>query len=536
MKPDLVMVSGGQTGADRAALDWAIKNGFPHGGWCRKGRKAEDGMIPSAYQLQETPDDDSLQRTEWNVRDADGTVILSLTPELSGGSRKTEESARAHKKPVLHLHAGQGIEVAGAQLREFVQTHGITRLNVAGPRQSEEPEIGGFVRQALSAAFLKGNAATRGRLASLDALRGLDMFWIVGGSAVAQALAKASGQSWLDWVPVQMKHVPWDGFHFIDLIFPLFLFMIGVAIPYALGKRRSRGDRLVRIYGHVFFRVAVMIVLGMMVNGSLLTFDPSKFELTYSVLQMLALGYLVATILFLHLGLRSQIIATVGMLVGYWVLLAFVPGPGHELGRFQEGCNVGDWVTEYLFGKWRGHQIGWVVGILGHASTAMLGVFAGQLLRSGLGEREKLRWLAVLGAGCLLAGVLWSGWLTEWFPGAWSRWPIWFPIIKVRWTSSYVLYAGGMSFLLLALSYLIIDVLGYRRWAVPFMAIGVNSIFAYMAWSLCSSAFRRVSEVFLGGLKPYVGPWHEAILAAGALAVLWALLGYMYRKGTLIRI
>ena len=379
-------------------------------------------------------------------------------------------------------------------------------------------------------------AARSSRLASLDVLRGLDMFWIVGGGQMVAAAAKASGQSWLAWVPVQMSHVAWDGFHFYDLIFPLFLFMIGVAIPYALGKRLQRGDSRASIYGHLIFRVIVMIVLGMMVNGSLLTFDPKKFELTYSVLQMLALGYFVAAVLFLNLGLRDQIIATAAMLLGYWALLAFVPGPGHVIGQFREGCNMGDWVTEYLFGKWRGQQIGWVIGILGHASTAMLGVFAGHLLRSGLNAWKKLRWLVVLGVSCLAAGFIWSGWLTEWFPGAWSQWPIWFPIIKVRWTSSYALYAGGISFLLLALCYFIIDVRGHRRWATPFMAIGANSIFAYMAWQLCSSAFRRVAEVFLGGLKLYAGPWHETIIAAGTFAVLWMLLGYLYRKGTFIRI
>lgn len=375
-----------------------------------------------------------------------------------------------------------------------------------------------------------------GRLASLDALRGLDMFWIVGGGAVVQAAAVASGKPWLAWVPVQMKHVPWEGFHFIDLIFPLFLFMIGVAIPYAMSKRLNRGDSLASIYGHIVFRVAVMIVLGMMVNGGLLTFDPTKFELTYSVLQMLALGYLVACLIYLNFTLRCQIIATAAMLIGYWMLLAFVPGPGHEIGKFQAGCNLGDWVTEWMFGKWRGHQVGWVVGILGHASSAMLGVFAGELLRSDTGERLKLRWLTLLGIGCALAGMFWGGWVAAWLPGPWTDWPIWFPIIKVRWTSSYVLYAGGISYLLLALCYFIIDVRGHRAWARPFMAIGANSIFAYMAWLLCASAFRRVSEIFLGGLKPYVGPWHETIIAVGALATLWLLLGYMYRKGTLIRI
>jgi predicted acyltransferase len=335
-----------------------------------------------------------------------------------------------------------------------------------------------------------------------------------------------------------------------------------VAIPYAMSKRRERGDSLAKIYLHLVIRVAIMIFFGMMINGSLLTYDRSKFELTYSVLQMLALGYLVAAILFLHFRLGWQILATLVMLLGYWALLAFVPGEGHEVGKFAPGCNVGDWVTERLFGQWRGHQVGWVVGILGHASTAMLGVFAGQLLRSGLSATRKIVWLVLLGVFCTLAGMFWGGWFTEWYPDVqlfgsnWKEWVVWFPIIKNRWTSSYALYAGGISYLLLALFYLIIDVWGFRRWAVPFMAIGANSIFAYMAWGLCSSAFRSVSEKFLGGLQPYVAkgcqaiadycggecrPEHiaaanNALITAGAMAVLWLLLGYMYSKKTFIRI
>lgn len=386
------------------------------------------------------------------------------------------------------------------------------------------------------------SATSSQRLASLDALRGMDMFWIIGASSVIQALVKASGRESLQWIPTQLNHVPWDGFHFIDLIFPLFLFMIGVAIPYSTAKRLARGDSRWRIHAHMFLRVAVMIVLGMMINGSLLSYDPKQFELTYSVLQMLALGYLVAAILYTNVRLGWQVAATLVMLIGYWALLAFVPVPGHEIGKFREGANVGDWVTEAIFGKWRGHQIGWVVGILGHASTAMLGVFAGELLRSGLTNARKIVWMVVLGLFCLAAGVFWGGWIAEWFPNVvafgktWTEWPVWFPIIKVRWTSSYALYAGGISFLLLAACYLVIDVWGWRRWAVPFMAIGANSIFAYMAWGLGSSAFRRVAEIFLGGLKPYVGVWHEALLTAGAMAVLWILLGYLYSKRTFIRI
>jgi predicted acyltransferase len=380
------------------------------------------------------------------------------------------------------------------------------------------------------------------RLASLDALRGFDMFWIMGGSSIVVAAVKAADSDLLRNIPEQFIHVKWDGFRFIDLIFPLFLFMIGVAIPYSLGKRLARGDRLKSIYGHVLTRLFVLIVLGMMVNGNLLSYNVHKFQITYSVLQMLALGYLVASILFLNLGLAWQVLATAAMLLGYWALLAFVPGPGHEIGVFKEGCNLGDWMNDWILGDLQGPwRFGWILGILGHASTAMLGVFAGQLLRSGRGQAGKVAWLVVLGVGCLGAGLLWSGWVARQWPTIelagrdWSQWPVWCPIIKNRWTSTFALYAGGYSFLLLALFYLVIDVWKLRRWAVPFMAIGANSIFAYMAWQLCHPAFRAVSETFVRGLQPYVGPWYEGIVCAGATATLWILLGYMYRNKTFIR-
>ena len=154
MKLELVkIVSGGQTGADRAALDWAIAHELPHGGWCPRGRKAEDGTIPSRYRLSETPGAAYLQRTEWNVRDSDGTAVLSLSRTLTGGSSKTVELAQQHGKPWIHLareaHAGD----AANQLRRFVEEHGIRVLNVAGPRASTEPGIGAFVLTVLDRAF-----------------------------------------------------------------------------------------------------------------------------------------------------------------------------------------------------------------------------------------------------------------------------------------------------------------------------------------------------------------------------------------------
>ena len=382
---------------------------------------------------------------------------------------------------------------------------------------------------------------TSPRLVSLDALRGFDMWWIIGGDLLLRSFVKASGRESWQWIPDQLTHVPWEGFHFIDLIFPLFLFMIGVAIPFSMAKRLALGSSRTRIYGHLLLRVAILTVLGMMVNGSLLTYDPRQFELSYSVLQMLALGYLVASLLFLHLRLRWQVVATAAMLIGYWALLAFVPGPGHEIGKFREGCNAGDWITEFLVGKWRGYQVGWIVGVLGHASTAMLGVFAGQLLRSPQSDVRKLGGLAALGLSCLALGYVWSGWFVQHLVATGLAtslidWPIWFPIIKDRWTSTFALYAGGWSYLLLALFYLIIDVWKIRRWAFPFIVIGSNSIFAYMCWQLGSGVFRSAAEVFLRGLEPYVGPaWYEPIAWAGATGVLWLLLWYLYRNKTFIR-
>jgi len=150
----LKIVSGGQTGADRAALDFAIEHGFPHGGWCPQGRLAEDGTIDHFYRLKETPSATYAQRTEWNVRDSDGTVIFTLGRELSGGSLLTAEFARRHGKPMLHLcRRGQGASPEQA-LRDFLLQHHVHVLNIAGPRSSFTPAIGEFVGEVLVKSLL----------------------------------------------------------------------------------------------------------------------------------------------------------------------------------------------------------------------------------------------------------------------------------------------------------------------------------------------------------------------------------------------
>jgi hypothetical protein len=146
---DFKIISGGQTGADRAALDWAIENAVPHGGWCPLGRKAEDGIIDGRYDLKETPTSHYMQRTEWNVRDSDATVIVSIRPVLEGGSRKTLDFARKQKKPCLVLSQAASRGDPAARLDRFLKENKVRVLHVAGPRASEEPEIGEFVKALL---------------------------------------------------------------------------------------------------------------------------------------------------------------------------------------------------------------------------------------------------------------------------------------------------------------------------------------------------------------------------------------------------
>jgi hypothetical protein len=147
------IISGGQTGADRAALDWAIQRGAPHGGWCPKGRRAEDGAIARRYQLVETPSDDYSQRTEWNVRDSDATAVFSIKKALRGGSLLTVEFADQYNKPIIHLRQQDEQANHAQELRSFIEKFGISVLNVAGPRESDEPGVYQFVSRILDQAL-----------------------------------------------------------------------------------------------------------------------------------------------------------------------------------------------------------------------------------------------------------------------------------------------------------------------------------------------------------------------------------------------
>lgn len=357
------------------------------------------------------------------------------------------------------------------------------------------------------------------RLMCIDALRGFDMLWIIGGSEVLVALAKRSGVGFLNGIDVHFEH-HWGQFHFYDLIMPLFLFIVGAVMPISFGKRLKHGDSKKQLYLHVLKRVVVLYILGLIASGHLLSFDASKLHLWTDTLHAIAVGYLVSSVIILELKLRWQVAVTAILLLLYWAVMGLVPIPGVGAGFYEPNVNLAIYVDNAVLGHWQEGQ-GWtyIVTNMTFICSVMLGVFAGQILLSNRAQMRKVGELALLGIGCILVGQIWG---------------IWFPIIHHLWTSSLVLYAGGLSYLLLALFYLVIDVRGYRKWAFGFVVIGMNAIAVYVATHLFD--FKLVGRVFVGGLARWVGPWNDFVQEFAALAVIWLILYWMYTKKTFIKI
>ncbi len=364
--------------------------------------------------------------------------------------------------------------------------------------------------------------APTGRLQSIDALRGFDMFWIIGGDVLLKAWARWAGWPDPDLVERQLEHAPWDGFRFYDLIFPLFLFLVGVVIPFSLGRLRERGEPRAAVYWRIARRAALLFALGLLCNG-VLRFDPGNLRVA-GVLQRIAVCYAAAALVALHTGPRGQAAVVAALLLGYWALLAFVPAPGSQPGDYSAAGNLAGYVDRhYLPGKilpkYYGHGDNeGFLSTIPAVATALLGVLAGQWLRSGPAAVRVLG-LALAGVGCLLVGAAWGAV---------------FPVIKNLWTSSFVLVAAGWSLLLLAAFHVVIDVLGLRRWAFFFTVIGANAVVIYVVPRFVD--FGKVADFFLGGVARQSGSFAPVVTAAGVLAAEWLLLLYLYRNRIFLRV
>jgi predicted acyltransferase len=362
------------------------------------------------------------------------------------------------------------------------------------------------------------------RLTSIDALRGFDMFWIAGGDSVAEALAKWWNTPQSKRFAEQFEHVPWEGFRFYDLIFPLFLFTVGVVLPFSLRKYQTGAQPKAAAFGRLARRVVLLFLLGLVYNNLLqFRFENQRYA---GVLQRIAICYGIAAVIFLLTKVRTQVILFVAILLGYWALLAFVPSPqSKKAGDYTIEANLSGYLDrQFLPGKINKNFYGYgdnegLLSTIPAVATALLGVLAGNWLLASRGPWIKALGLTVAGLACLGLGTLWGQV---------------FPIIKILWTSSYVLVAGGWSLLFLAFFYTVIDVIKFRSWAFFFVVIGVNAITIYVARHFIP--FDSISQRVFSGVARMAGSFGPVIVPLGAVAIEWLLLLHLYRNKIFLRV
>jgi len=365
-----------------------------------------------------------------------------------------------------------------------------------------------------------------GRVISIDALRGFDMFWIIGGHGIVMSTARLFyGDPLPQWLIHQTDHPAWLGFSAWDLIMPLFLFISGTSMPFSFAKRTQRGAGKADLYRKIFTRTLLLFILGMIVQGHLLEFELDKLHIYCNTLQAIACGYCVAAILVINVGIVAQIAATVVLLLGYWALMMFVPFAGHPAGTLQPDANLALYIDELILGRFRdGTSYTWILSGMGFAATVLLGTLSGHVLKSELRPIAKVASLTAAAFLCLALGWAW---------GFYSS-PVQFPMIKHIWTSSMVLWSGGGCFLLMAGFYLVIDVMGFRKWSFPLVVIGMNAIAVYVANNLVN--FHHISDPIVAGLARHMGTGGDLMRNVSALAVIWLILLYMYRNKTFVRV
>ena len=347
------------------------------------------------------------------------------------------------------------------------------------------------------------------------------MFWIVGAGGIVHGLQKVTDGGPIGWLSDQLRHKAWAGFHFEDLIFPLFVFIVGVSLVFSLSKALEQSGRRAAI-GRILRRSALLYFLGILYYGGFST--PVEKIRLLGVLQRIALCYLFASLLYCYLKPKALAGVLAGILIGYWALLSFVPVPGHGAGNFAEGANLANYVDKQFLPlkKWDGdHDPEGLLSTAPAVASCLLGVFAGMLLKNrAMSDKQKVGYLVAAGLGCLAAGWLWH---------------LNFPVIKKIWTSSFVLVAGGYSFLLLAAFYQIIDVWKFQSWARPFVWVGVNPITIYFGGRFID--FEELAKLFVGGpVQAWFGPYGELILAMTTLAFGFLFLRFLYQRKIFLRV
>jgi predicted acyltransferase len=358
---------------------------------------------------------------------------------------------------------------------------------------------------------------------SIDALRGFDMFWIMGGDAFFMALGAWWGEPLHGLTSTQLEHVEWEGFRFYDLIFPLFLFLVGVVAPFSIRSHERRGESDGRVAWRIARRVALLFFLGLVCNGFFqFHFGTMRYA---GVLQRIALCYGATALIVWKTRPPAWALTIAGILLGYWAVLALVPVPGGTAGDFSKQGNLAGYVDRHVlpgrilkpyYGD--GDNEG-ILSTVPAVATSLLGALAGAWLLSSRRPWAKVGGLFVAGATALAIGTAWG---------------LVFPVIKNLWTSSFVLVAGGWSLILLATFYAVIDVMQLRRWSYVFAVIGANAIAIYVVPQFVD--FDQMAEFFLAGAARLSGSFGPVLLAAGVLVCKWLLLDVLYRHRYFLRV
>lgn len=357
------------------------------------------------------------------------------------------------------------------------------------------------------------------RIVSIDALRGFTMFFIIGGNVFISRFCRVWPNSIMETFAKNMSHAGWKGYYFLDLIFPLFLFLVGLILPTIFLRRLEKGDTPRQLYLHIIKRTLVLIFLGLVKYG-LLRFEWDTMRWS-SVLGRIGICYIIASLLVIHTNWKIQSIFVFVILIGYWAAVMFIPVPGYGAGVLTpEGCFT-TWLDQKIIPGTLGVGLYDRQGVLSTftaLSTTLIGVLAGHWLRSERTANQKTIGFIIAGLVTLAAGWIWGQY---------------FFISRDVWTSSFVLYSAGWSFLLYALFYWIIDVQGYKKWTYFFVVIGMNAITIWVAQGLIDFEF-TAHKLFLGFSK-YLGIIAPVFLAFSVLMIKWLFLWFLYKRNIFLK-
>ncbi|HET7214791.1 MAG TPA: hypothetical protein VFL79_14455 [Terriglobia bacterium] len=380
-----------------------------------------------------------------------------------------------------------------------------------------------------AAAVSPGNSAAResalaapmkDRLVSLDAFRGFIMLWLAGGTEVIRSLHAYGQNPVINLLVYEFDHTPWRGLRFYDCIWPSFMLMVGISIPFAVAKR-SRTESENQIRWHAVRRAAVLFLLGS-IRESVFLGHPYLIELS-SALQPIAVAYLAAFLL-ARKSVRVQAIVASVILLGYALVLAFVSAPGIPAGTYELNHNLVNYVDLLYLGPhwqvWPYAPEGWgtIISTIPTISTTIFGLMSGELLMSSRSKTSKAKIIATAG----VSGIA-LGWILSPF----------IPVVMKMWTTSYGVMTAGWALLMFAAFFWFIDGRGHKRWTFPLVVIGMNAIFIYLFMSIIPAG--KIVGVFTKPIASNLGPSGELFSSFGVLMAAWLLLFWMYRRRIFIK-